>query len=704
MSAAPEWVSRSRKRIFFDMHLPAWPGIGIAESFDPGALSGAIIESGADSAVIYGKCQFGNFYTRVPGERLHPGPGQMDLLEEVNARLHARGVKTIVYYSVSWDERFADEKPEWLAETAHGVRGKGPFRWRTLCINGPYAEVVESHLRAIASKPVDGIWLDMTIIGEGFCYCPRCRADFSASYGRQPPSSPEEPGHSDFLEFRYGIVERFYQRIRAAVRQAGPAVAFTNNYWGYPWTPAAMGSRAVGATAQVDFLTGEAYSDWTGIRSTSILPIFLRSAAAGRPFEALIGTMVSTWDFTRKPRAYLAFEAFSVFAHGGTVTVDDEPLHSGAFDQSLYREDLREIFADITRLSGTVEGTRPRFVTVYHSQRAKDRGTDQRDFIREVSGAFRLFHDLRLMVDFSFDEHRSLPDPSEAPVLALASSTHLAGDEWSLLSDYMSRGGLVIAAGGIAGDPRVTAALEALGLKSGALPGFSISYLRMPGRGRDLLVRGRYAALSAQGSTGATGEVIDPLCETTPTRFFHNNLPSPFSPSGVAAVVERSIGKGALVVFPQPIFRHYAKEPSAGLRAIVQGIVTRHCAPPDFEMRIPMRMDHAVVESDGVAWIHLLNPSVEPSLCCGLMDTHEGGFERSYEYMEEEVPVHDLRILVRRPRVSGVKTLREGGPVRSRRTTEGWEITVDRVSLYEVVELRVGGQSSTGRSPNGRSR
>ncbi len=39
VSTAPGWLTASRKRIFFDMHLPAWPGMGIAESFDPKALA-----------------------------------------------------------------------------------------------------------------------------------------------------------------------------------------------------------------------------------------------------------------------------------------------------------------------------------------------------------------------------------------------------------------------------------------------------------------------------------------------------------------------------------------------------------------------------------------------------------------------------------------------------------------------------------------
>jgi hypothetical protein len=691
MSPAPSWLAGSRRRIFFDMHLPAWPGQGIAESFDPEELAGAIIASGADSAVIFAKCQYGNFYTRLPGERLHPGLGETDLLEEVCSRLRRGGVKPLAYYSVSWDERVADQQPEWLAEDAAGVRGQGTPRWRTLCINGPYADMVERHLVDIASKPVDGLWLDMTIVGDGYCYCPRCRTAFQDAHGRPLPSSPAEPGYTQFLEFRYGVVERFYARMRAALSKAAPQAVFTNNYWGYPWSSAAMGSRAVGATAQVDFLTGEAYSDWTGIRSTSMLPIFLRSAAAGRPFEALIGTGTNTWDFTRKPRAYLAWEAFSVFSHGAAVTVDDQPLHTGRFDGSVYRQDLREIFGGLSSLSRTVEGRHARHVSIYHSQRAKDRSVDQREFVKDICGAFRMFRDMRLPVDFTFDEHGALPDPAEVPVLALPDATELTASEWERLLSYARKGGLLVAAGGIGGDPAVLGALHELGIVPGKPAQYSLSYLRLPGAGaRDLLVRGRWAGLSAEGPArdGVRGQVIEPICETGPTRFFHNNLPSPHRPSGVPGVVEVPLGAGALAVFPQPLFRHYAKEPSRELRGLVREILLRRGARPAWELRIPMRMDFSIVEAGDVSYVHLLNPSIEPSLCCGMMDIYDGAFERSYEYMEEEVPVHDLRILVRGRRVMDVSTLREHSPASLREADGGWEVAVDRVALYEVVQIR----------------
>ncbi len=675
------------------MHLPAWEGKGIAEKLDPLSIADAIAASGADSAVLFAKCQYGNFYTRVGEERLHPGLGSTDFLAETAEALRGKGVRTLAYYSVSWDERFADERPDWLTETARGTKEPGPYRWRTLCINGPYAEVVLRHLSDIARKPIDGIWLDMTIVGEGRCYCPRCRQAFASRFGRQPPASAGEPGYADFLAFHYDLVESFYGSVRDRLREISPALAFTNNYWGYPWSSASMGSRAVGATAVVDFLTGEAYSDWTGIRSVSMLPIFLRSVAAGRPFEALIGTGINTWDFTRKPLAHLSYEAFSAFAHGAAVTVDDQPFPDGSIDESLYREDLQRIFGETARVAESVEGRHARFASIFHSQRTKDHAGDQRDFIRDICGAFRLLRDLHLDVDFVFDE--SLSGLTDAgPLLVLPGVSRLGIEEWRRIESFMNAGGLVVAAGGLGGDGEVVEALARLGIGAATPSAFSLSYLRHPAAGqRDALVRGR-AALHAPGRAlpagAASGEVIEPVCETGPRTFFHNNLPAPHRATGFPAVLEVPVGQGALALLPQPVFRHYAKEPSLPLRGLLRSIMARRLPPPRISLDIPLKMDFSIVEAGNALYVHLLNPGVEPSLCCGLMDIYVGAFERSCEYMEEEVPVHDLRILLRRDRVGRVTALREGSPVKLRRVRGGWEIAVERVSLWEILKVELG--------------
>ena len=691
MTTDTGWLAGSKTRVFFDMHLPAWPGKGIAEKFSPDALAAAIADSGAESAILFAKCQYGNFYTLLDGERLHPGLGGVDLLAETALRLRRRGVRTIAYYSVSWDEKIADQHPDWLAENAAGERGKGPWRWRTLCINGPYAGLVEQHLALLAAKPIDGIWLDMTIIGDGNCYCPACRADYQREKGREPPLTRAEGAYPEFLSYRYGVVESFYGRMREAIRRVAPGLAFTNNYWGYPHSSAEMGSRAVGSTLNADFVTGEAYSDWSGIRSTSFLPIFLRGVAGGRPYEALIARAINTWDYTRKPKAYLAFEAFSLFAHGATVTVDDEPLHDGSFDQGFYRGDLKEIFAEVGRHRQTVGGAPVRYAAVYHSQSAKDRCRSQADFVRDMSGSFRILQDLHLPVEFVFDEAISAEKLQGISVLLMPDITGLCDAEWAAVSAFLERGGLVIASGGLGGASGTSGAErlgKTLGLQYLGPSRYSLSYLRLPGAcGHDLLVRGAYGRYA--GSSSDKGCIVDPICETGPQEFFHNNLPGPHSPTTVPGLIMRRLGEGTLVLFPQPIFRHYAKEPQRELREVVRGLIARHCPPAAVELRIPMKMGYSLYRDGDTLYVHLLNPNVEPSACCGLMDTLDGRFERSYEYMEETVAVHDLEMRIPGRRCASAETLREHSPVAVRNEAAGAEIQLQQVQLWEIVKIRL---------------
>jgi Hypothetical glycosyl hydrolase 6 len=690
MRSDTSWLADSKTRVFFDMHLPAWPGKGIAEKFDPGALAGAIADSGADSAVLFAKCQYGNFYTTIDAEQMHPGLGGVDLLAETAVRLRARGVRTIAYYSVSWDEKIADEHPDWLAQNAAGERGKGPWRWRTLCINGPYARLVEQHLARLSQKPIDGIWLDMTIIGDGNCYCPVCRADYQRKKGGEPPIDRTDGRYAEFLSYRYDVVESFYARMRETIRRAAPGLVFTNNYWGYPHSSAEMGSRAVGSTLCADFVTGEAYSDWSGIRSTSFLPVFLRGVAGGRPYEALIARAINTWDYTRKPKAYLSYEAFSLFAHGATVTVDDEPLHDGSFDQGFYRGELKEIFTEVARQKTAVGGIPVRYAAVYHSQGAKDHCRNQADFVRDMSGSFRILQDLHLPVEFVFDEVIDAEKLRGISLLIMPDITSLSEREWAAVSTFLERGGLVIASGGLGDASGARRLGQTLGLQYEGPSRYSLSYLRLPGAcNHDLLVRGAYGRYASSSSD--KGCVVDPICETGPREFFHNNLPGPHSPTTVPGLIMRRLGQGTLALFPQPIFRHYAKEPQREIREVVRGLISRHCLPAAVELLIPMKMGYALYRDGDTLYVHLLNPNVEPSICCALMDTLDGRFERSYEYMEETVAVHDLGVRIPGRRCVGVETLREHSPATVFNGAGGAEIRLQQVELWEIIKIRLDG-------------
>ncbi len=685
------FIDESKTRIFLDMHLPSWPAKGVAAAFDPARIADKIRETGADSAVLYAKCQYGNFYTRIEGERLHPGLGNTDLLEELAARLRPNGVRVIAYYSVAWDERIAAEHPEWLTVGSDGERGKSGQRWKTLCINSPYAELVKRHVQLIALKPIDGMWIDMTIIGDGNCSCEYCRRKYLQTFGAPIPAGRGDPWYGRLVEFRYDYVEAFYGEIAGLVRSAKGGLALTNNYWGYPYSSPEMGSRAVGSVRSADFITGEAYSDWTGIRASSFFPIFLRGVAEGRPYETLISRFINTWDYSKKPKPFLSYEAFAAFSHGATVTIDDQPYYDGRIDEKLYDHDFKEIFQEITRMARTVQGGFPRYAAIYHSQKTKDSCPEQPTFIRNISGAFRLLHDLRLPVDFIFDESVSLEGLRGIQVLLLPAVSRVSEKEWEVFKEFIERGGCLIAAGEVGSSGSTKQELEDIfTITAGEISPFSISFARHPEyKERDVLVRGSFRCYRA--GSGTQGMIVNPICENGNTEFFHNNLPSPYEPSDVPCLIERTLGKGTFVLFPQPLFFHYAKEPAREIRGMIGGVIERLVSPPVITLEIPLRMDFSIAQNGADFYVHLLNPNVEPGLCCGLMDTVDGNYQRSYEYMEEAVAVSDVCVVVHGKRVNAVETLREGSEWSTSVSGADTRITVSRVVLWEVVRISVEG-------------
>src|SRR5262249_18604099 len=137
-------------------------------------------------------------------------------------------------------------------------------------------------------------------------------------------------------EWRYETIETFFAEARNIVKAANPDIAFCNNYWGYPYMDSSMGSRAVGALKSVDYATGEGYSEWSGITSPSLFSKYLRDASGGKPFEVLLSRFHETWDFTVRPAAQIAYEAYAAAANGATVTVDDEPYYDGSIEPEVY--------------------------------------------------------------------------------------------------------------------------------------------------------------------------------------------------------------------------------------------------------------------------------------------------------------------------------------------------------------------------------
>jgi len=679
-----------KTRVFFDMHFPEWQKLGVANNFDIDELSTSLINSHADSVILFAKCQYGNAYYDTEIGHKHQGLGAVDFLRRMTEKLHAGGKEVIAYYSIAWDEFQAGLHPEWLTKDSAGSSESDEFRWKTLCINSPYRGFVREQLAEIAKNTgVDGFWIDMTIIGSDRCHCQYCTEKFlkNRTVVDKELKSNDVSANDDllFLNFQYDYIEEFYRETFQMLRQINPDLILMNNYWGYPYSPKSMGSRAVGAQKGVDMLTGEAYTDWTGLEAPEYFSRFLRSVAQGRPFEVLLGRFVNTWDFTRKPFDQLFFECMTVFSHGGVVTIDDQPFYDGTFDQNLYENDLSRIFSTIDRYRYTLEGSRYKYAAVYHSQRTKDI-EDQKEFIKEMTGAYRIFRDAHIPVDFLFDENECQELLDEYSVIFLPSVHTLDSNSIERLLAYIEKGGMVIATGSCALAPSFKLIDDGCNDKS-------VSYiLDKDDKSMEyLLVRGTYHRYRKEDTDRKERfQLIEPIVETDKVCFYHNNLPSPYREAGYPVRLEMRKGRGICVFYNQPLARSYAKQPSPGIRQMVLNQVYSVQDNAKYILKAPKRVSSEYYENfeKKTSFIHLAVAGAETSLSCGLLDTMQGNFERPFVYMEQCDRVSNIDIeLCTNRYVRSIASIHENNAVAWEQDKSTITIKVDGITLWDVLEV-----------------
>ncbi len=693
----------AKRRIFLDMHFPDWPHRQTCTAFDPDEIAGTMIKNNVGSVILYAKCQYGNFYYDTPAFHKHTGLGKVNLFFDVCRKLQSAGVEVIAYYSVVWDELTAAGHPDWLVRGPHGeIDNLGEFRWSTLCINSPYREVVFAQLEEISRlmRP-DGFWIDMTIIGKDRCFCPHCAELFLAQTGAPLTAAAARDGALGhlFTRFRYDYIEAFYREAFARIRAILPGANIANNYWGYPYSSSSMGSRAVGALREADFVTGEAYTDWTGLSSPALFAKYLRGVAQGRPFEALIGRFCGTWDYSAKPAAQLAAEAYAIAAGGGTVTIDDEPYADGRLDQDLYR-DIGRIFGEIKRREHLLCGRPVRFAAIYHSQLTKDYDAGEADFITSFVGAYRLLKELQCPTEVIFDEALTPDSLAGLKVILLPSVSVVQPAQWHLLRTWAEDGGLLLC-GGSTGLYRVEngcpapfyAPLADLGLRREGLSDYTLSYFTVQDDAladglpaRPVTVRGPYVKYTTAGAS-VCADITDPICETAGKVFFHNNLPAPYEPSAFPALTETRLGRGRAFVFAQDIFTQFGRYHQPEVKRLCGNILRKVGLPSPLAVSCASNVELSLDElDDGRLVLHLVNFTPGMTVCSGHMDTFEGRYPRTFEFMDEVNALCDVKITLRRP-VRTAHAFALGAALPCERAGEVTVITLPRLDQWESLVL-----------------
>ncbi len=601
MSPDRDWWRTSRRRVFLDAHTPDWtdphqrgnvtdPTFPVLSTVDPERDMATIAAAGADSVVLFAKCQYGNAYYPTRVGRQHAALAGRDLFGAQVAAAHAHGMRVLAYYSNMWDVAAAGEHPDWALEPLLSRGSTG--RWPALCLLSGYRRRALDQVREVAARyPVDGLWSD--ILTAGPCVCARCQAEFRAEYGREMPADRDDDAWPDLVHFSQRILRDYLAEQRAVLRAERPDAALVPNFYATTYVDAVLG-LSTAHLADADLGSSEGYTDWHGLGFPSFAARYIRAGMLDGPAEVLVSRFVHTWDFTLRSPAQLRFEAFTVAAHGCTATVDDQPTGTGALDPTVYQR-LSTVFERIAERSPWLDGAEPvRYAALWAGQAERElesrlgvpespslgeqsaqfppgeRRDGPSDLAAAVTGSYRALVESHLPVGFVDERPESLATLAGYRVLVLPDALALGDATVAAIGDFVRSGGGLVVTG-----PAVPALSPLLGVDFGAPSPASYPYVRLDD-GAPVPHYGRVAEL-----TGLAPDVrvlarrTDPVLETDKATYWHNNQPAPGRPTGVPVIVERAVGAGRVVVSAARLGNNHARLGHGTYRDLLGALVVR---------------------------------------------------------------------------------------------------------------------------------
>lgn len=601
----PAWYSTHLRRLFFDMHLPDWTQEGqsggdqhelrdIATRFDPEKLIGEFVRARINVAVIFAKCQYGNFYYNTRIGHKHTGLGDLDFLGEMLTHAKRAGIRVIAYYSNMWDTQAAREHPDWMAEEADGSYSYN--RWPTMSLLSPYRDLVHDHLREILTHyEVDGIWSD--ILSDLPSFDRYTRQQYESDCGEAIPRSTNDPGWLRFVRWQQDMLYEYIRSCRDLVKAIRPDAAYVVNFFGTPYALASQG-LSFKHLALSDMGSTEGYTEWHGLLFPSYAARYIRAGVNNRPFEVLTGRFVHTWDFTLRSRAQMRYEAFSVVANGGAVCIDDEPYHDGTPEQAVY-DTIENIYSEIERRETALIGAEPlRYAALYVSQKVRELdevlnrarkpvgsltpesnlNPSDTDMLASWMGAFKALTEAHIPVQIVDDRPQSFSTLGHYRVVYLSNIVTMSAAEGDALREFVVNGGGLVVTGATSlyddqGKRLDNFTLaDLLGVDAVKRGDFTFPYFQFHDSPlTDTMIRYPLPHYMAMWEVCVNHPDVriaatrrDPLIETQGETYYHNNQPPPGEDTGQPVLVYREVGRGRVVycaALPESNYARLGHEP-----------------------------------------------------------------------------------------------------------------------------------------------
>ena len=371
-------------------------------------------------------------------ERLHGA----DLFGMLETETHRRGLKFGAgFLGMHVNHYISVEHPEWLQRTRDGETA--PMYVAPTCLicpNSPYGAYYAEYVREVLTLyDVDYIYVEGVYFRRGFCFCPNCREQFRASYGRD---ILESSGTEVFYKFRQDSATRFHQRLWKAAKEVSPETVVA----GASYTPTTDNNTFREYADVVSRENQWGYIDYypRGEGDTSAkeagLKVALLKAEVRKP-------VTGTWfaakqvdlDYVSRAAAHAKVTFIETLAYGATVQ---------AHLQTLLDVD-RSLMSVLGELFGCVEKTRPYLLGArllpYAAILHWAESTNVREYFNDsLRGYHQALTEHHIPFDLLTAKDVAAGRLSDFRTLILPNATRLSADVVETIRSYVLAGGGVV--------------------------------------------------------------------------------------------------------------------------------------------------------------------------------------------------------------------------------------------------------------------
>lgn len=386
--------------------------------------------------------------------------------------LRERGILTLAYVNTLWaGPHVFEAHPDWMQRRLDGSptrQGVGV----TICPSSPYVEQLEAITAEIAAGyDIDGFFFDEPSI-QSWCTCQNCKDGFRAATGEDLPLKPnwKSPTWNRFIEWRFGVVRRFIERLHNAAKRANPDYVVFSQYhfpmatpalehrrkrWGGAgrippqmddwYRPTYYAERLDSYVPTEDIVGTEVYWDsvdkplWWGGAGTNMCRL---AAGDGKPVMVLTEYPQFPWALTSLSGVDLRTTIADIVMSGGGPWF--AWYGPGVGDERGLKH-IADAFGDLERAGAALDGLEAAAeVAILHSRTTMDRyglGQVRDRALDEVLGVYKALLERQVPVAVISDEHLTRESLSRFKVLVLPNSACMTDAARAAVTDFVSRGG-----------------------------------------------------------------------------------------------------------------------------------------------------------------------------------------------------------------------------------------------------------------------